>query len=362
MRTSRKLAMCFALGVGFFLAVPIAAGAAQKDVSMGPPRAAQKALQPTGSDVNDFFPHQVTVHVGDTVRFVPNGFHTVDLPAQGRTRRLLPFVPTGQPIAGSVDAAGAPFWFNGQSLVGFNPALFTSAFGKRRAYTGARAVLSGIPQSERPKPMTVRFNRTGTFRYFCDIHLGMTGNVRVVRGSRAIPSGAADRRTLRRQVASTLATAKALAKSRPPASPIVNIGAEAKGNVSMFAFVPSALTVPAGTTVTFRMDARTEIHTATIGPGDPEKQPQSYLGQLEVGQQGGAVLDPRLAFPSEPPGALATLTPTFHGNGFWNSGVLDEDPTTSTVPATSAVRFAAPGTYQVFCMIHPFMHATVTVQ
>jgi plastocyanin len=25
------------------------------------------------------------------------------------------------------------------------------------------------------------------------------------------------------------------------------------------------------------------------------------------------------------------------------------------------VLFAAPGAYQVFCMIHPFMHATVTV-
>jgi len=25
------------------------------------------------------------------------------------------------------------------------------------------------------------------------------------------------------------------------------------------------------------------------------------------------------------------------------------------------VTFAAPGTYQFFCMIHPFMHGTVTV-
>jgi plastocyanin len=362
MRTSRKLATCSALGLALILGVPAAAGAAQKDVSMGPPRAAQKALQPTASDVNDFFPHQVTVHVGDTVRFVPNGFHTVDLPGR-RTRRLPPFVPTGQPIAGSVDAAGAPFWFNGQSLVGFNPTLFASAFGKRRAYTGARAVLSGIPQSERPKPMTVRFTRTGTFRYLCDIHLGMTGVVRVVRRSRLIPSAAADRRTLRRQVATTLATAKALAKSPPaPAANTVNIGAQGKGNVTMLAFVPSALTVPAGTTVTFRMDARTEVHTATIGPGDPGKQPQSYLGQLEVGLQGGAVFDPRLAFPSEPPGALAALTPTFHGNGFWNSGALDQDSTTTIIPPANVVNFAAPGAYQVFCMIHPFMHATVTVQ
>ena len=72
--------------------------------------------------------------------------------------------------------------------------------------------------------------------------------------------------------------------------------------------------------------------------------------------------DPRGTYPSDPPGTLAPLTPIFHGNGFWNSGALDEDPTTRTVPAANAVRFSAPGVYQVYCMIHPFMHATVTVQ
>ena len=64
------------------LVLPCAAQAAQKDVSLGPPVSAQKALQTTGSDVNDFFPHGVTIHVGDKVRFVPVGFHTVDLPGR----------------------------------------------------------------------------------------------------------------------------------------------------------------------------------------------------------------------------------------------------------------------------------------
>ena len=40
---------------------------------------------------------------------------------------------------------------------------------------------------------------------------------------------------------------------------------------------------------------------------------------------------------------------------------LDKDSTTRTVPPANRVLFAGPGTYQVFCMIHPFMHATVTV-
>jgi plastocyanin len=343
------------------LVLPCAAQAAQKDVSVGPPTSAQKALQSTGSDVNDFFPHQTTVHVGDTVRFVPNGFHTVDLPGS-RTKKLPVISPLGNPISGSVDAAGAPFWFNGQSQVGFTPSLLKSSFGKSKSYSGSSAVNSGLPLAQRPKPMKVRFTKTGTFRYFCDVHYGMTGIVRVVRSSRPVPSARADKATLAAQVRITLATAKRIAKTPAPAANTVDIGEQGKGNVTLFAFNPASMTVPTGTTVTFRMRSRTEIHTATIGPGDPAKeQPPTYLSQIEAGLQ-GAVLDPRGVFPSDAPGALAALTAASHGNGFWNSGALDEDPATTTVPTSSAVTFAGPGVYQVYCMIHPFMHGTITVQ
>jgi plastocyanin len=359
MRTSRLMATCPVLGVTLVLAIPTAAVAAQKDVSLGPTPTAQKALQPTGSDVNDFFPHEVRIHVGDKVRFVANGFHTVDLPGR-RSKKLPLFTPVAQAISGSVDAAGAPFWFNGQPQLGFNRQLLRSAFGKSRNYDGSKGVLSGLPLAQRPKPMTVKFNKAGTFRYFCDVHLGMTGIVRVVSSKASVPSAAADKRTVSRQVASTLATAKTLQSTPAPGNNTVDVGEQGKGNVSFFGFVPSTLSVPSGTRVTFRMNASTEVHTATTGPGNPESEPQSYLGQIAKSFE-GPVLDPRGAYPSDPPGALAALTPVFHGNGFWNSGSLDKDPTTRTVPPANSVLFAAPGTYQVFCMIHPFMHATVTV-
>jgi plastocyanin len=363
MRHSRMLATCSALALSVGLGIPAAASAARKDVSLGPPPAASKALQKTGSDVNDFFPHRVTIHVGDKVRFVPNGFHTVDLP--GTRRRKLPLVsPTGQPVAGAVDAAGAPFWFNGQQNFGFSPRLLQPGFGKARRYTGAKAVLSGLPLARKPKPMTVTFTKAGTVRYFCDIHPGMTGIVRVVAASRPVPSAAADRRTLRRQEAATLKTAKALPRAAAPPANTVDVGLGGKGNVSLFAFVPSTMTVPHGTTVTFRIAARTELHTATIGPGNPgdPKQANTYLGQVEAGFNQNP-LDPRAVFPSDPPGTIGALTPTFHGNGFWNSGVLDQDPATpaSFLPSSRQVTFAGPGTYQVFCLIHPFMHGTITV-
>src|SRR3954449_2396833 len=215
------------------LILPGVAQAAQKDVSLGPTRAAQKALQSTGSDVNDFFPHEVRIHVGDKVRFVPNGFHTVDLP--GRRSRKLPLItPVAQRIAGAVDAAGAPFWFNGQPQLGFNRQLLTSAFGKSRNYDGSKGVLSGLPLSQKPKPMTVKFNKAGTFRYFCDVHPGMSGIVRVVSSSSTVPSAAQARRTVRRQAASTLATARKVAKTPAPGNNTVDIGADGKGNVSFF--------------------------------------------------------------------------------------------------------------------------------
>lgn len=358
MSTRVQMALGGTLVLALTSALPAAAQAATKSVDVGVPRASQKAFQTTGSDVNAFFPKTVAVHVGDTVRFVPSGFHTVNLPGR-RTQKLPIVTPLSGTITGAADAAGVPFWFNGQRTVGLNPVLLPSAFGKRRSYTGARPVLSGLPLTERPRPMSVRFTRTGTFRYFCDVHLGMTGTVRVLRARRPVPTAAADRATVRSQVAAALRIAKALPNGPAPPANTVDLGRQGAGGVTLLAFVPQNLTVPRGTTVTFRMAARSEIHTATTGPGDPEKQPSSYLGQIVAGLN-GAVFDPRGVLPSDPPTALAALTPTFHGNGFWSTGALDEDAATP-VPASGRVLFAGPGTYQVFCTIHPFMHATVTV-
>ena len=121
------------------------------------------------------------------------------------------------------------------------------------------------------------------------------------------------------------------------------------------------MTIPTGTSLTFRMHpASYDIHTATTGPGNPETEPSSYLGQIAAGFN-QPVFDPRAVYPSEAPGTGATLTPTLHGNGFWNSGAMDRASGTA-LASSNAVRFGAPGTYDFYCMIHPFMHLKVTVQ
>ena len=126
---------------------------------------------------------------------------------------------------------------------------------------------------------------------------------------------------------------------------------------------PATQTVPVGTTIKFSMSAKTyEVHTATFGPGNPETEPTSYLGDLANHFANDPVFPSQAVYPSDPPPAgPAALTPTLHGNGFWNSGLLDVDKATP-LPTSNAVTFAAPGTYNFYCLVHPFMKGTVVVQ
>lgn len=353
-----RSALCAAAGLT--LAVPGAAQAAVKTVFMGTPPASQRALQDLGSDVTAFFPSAVAIRVGDRVKFVPVGFHTVHLP--GRAGRPgAPFVPTGRTIAGVSDAAGAPFWFNGQPEIGGNPQVFGPGgkLGKTVVTDGTKEIQSGAPLAERPKPMTVRFTKAGLFRYVCDIHPGMRGSVRVAARSKRVPSAAADARRVSRQVAGAIAVARSLRNVKAPAK-TVNVGWAGRGGVSLMRFVPGRLTVPVGTAVTFRMTSRdSETHTASTGPGSPVR-PNTYLGAIHASLE-SPVPDPKLLYPSDPPPAPAGLSPTLHGNGFWSSGAIDGARSTP-IGSRARVTFAAAGTYTFYCLIHPFMKATIKAQ
>jgi plastocyanin len=325
---------------------------------MGTPLSAPKALGKLGADVNAFFPSTTTVHVGDSVRFLPLGFHNLDLPKPGG--KPTPLFAAGQPNAGLTDPAGALFWFNGQPNQQFNlAALAPAGFGKKFTYTGAKGVQSGLPLTNKPKPVTVKFAKSGSFTYYCDIHPGMKATIRVKARSKSIPSAKAHAKLVKDQASRALATARKLAKVTPPAN-TVDLGVAGNGGVEIFAMVPAATTVPVGTTVTFRMTSGTrEVHTATFGPGNIE-DPSTFIGKMAASFEGPAI-DQSGLYPSEPPGTVGSLTPTLHGNGFWNTGALDGTSATP-LPVANQVTFGAPGTYTYYCLIHPFMKGTVTVQ
>jgi plastocyanin len=346
------------------LALPVgAAQAATKTVDMGVPLSAQKAFQPTGSDVNDFFPHGITVRAGDSVRFVPvGGFHTVDLAPKGGLPLEL-FSPSGQKASGENDAAGAPFWFNGQDKFAFTTALLTNQnFGKKVTFNGSKRALSGAPLANNPKPFTVKFTKAGSFTYYCNVHPGMKGVVHVAAKKAKVPSAKADAKVVKTQVAADLKLAKTLPSKTQPSN-TVDVGEAGPHGVEFYGFLPGSVSVPVGTTLNFRMtQGSVETHTATTGPGNPDSEPTSYLGQLAGSFMGPGPFPGQATYPSETPGgAAATLTPTFHGNGYWSTGVLDTSNATP-IPASGSVKFGAKGDYQFYCLIHPFMHGTVHVQ
>lgn len=360
MASTHTRAIC--ASVVLALLAPGAAQAATKSVTMGPPPI--KAAKPIGdkynSDVLAFFPSSIAVRVGDTVSFQPVGFHDVHF--LGKKGKLAPVVVDGsKTVAGVLDAAGVPFGFNGRKELNFNPIFFgPGKLGKTVVTDGTKEITSGLPFSEKAKPMNVRFTKPGLFRYVCDIHAGMKGSVRVVPRGRAVPSAASDARRVRTQIAKAITVAKGFQTAKAPANTI-DVGLYRR-TVSLFGFVPSQLTVAVGTTVTFRQAAgSSEIHTATTGPGNPLKEPTSYLGKIAKSFENDDQ-PPQIGIQPSDPGASPLLSSVLHGNGFWNSGVIDGVSLTRVLPNKATVTFAQAGSYDFYCLVHPFMQATIKVQ
>jgi plastocyanin len=339
------------------LLVPAAAQAKTKTVSVGPPLATAKKLG-DGTTANAFFPTKLKVNAGDSVKFVPAGFHTVNIPKKGDGPFDL-IIPTGQKVAGANDAAGAPFFFNGLDALSLNPGFAAvNNFGKSFTYTGAKGIESGLPAGEKAKPMTVKFSKAGTYTYYCDLHPGMKASITVAKKGAAVPSAKDDAATVKKQADAAIKAAKALATTDPGPN-TVDLGVAAKGGLELFAMVPANLTVAPGTTVKFQMTKGSyEAHTATFGPGNIE-DPASYLGSIAASFESPAI-DPKGTYPSDT--SLVSLTPTTHGNGFFNTGVLDASSQTAQLPESASVKFDTPGSYKYYCLIHPFMVGTVTVQ
>jgi plastocyanin len=156
-------------------------------VSAGPPKPANV----NQLDFNAFFPSTTRIHVGDSVSWSINGFHTVSFLASGQVPKA-PFVPVaGNLISGQLDAASTPFWFNGQPKLVLNPEAAIPSGGK--TYNGSGYLNSGVPTpGGPPAPFVVKFTKAGTFTFYCLIHPGMKGIVRVLPKSVLVPGAKHD--------------------------------------------------------------------------------------------------------------------------------------------------------------------------
>ncbi len=327
------------------------AAAATKTVYAGP-----KVRLPDELEFNDFYRRTVTIRQGDSVRWQFRGFHNVVFPARGRRPPPLFAADPSTPISGVVDAAGAPFFFNGQPRQIIDPRSELPQGG--RTHSPSRHSGSGIPQGDTARPYTLRFTRRGSFGYVCTVHPGMRGRVRVVGRGARVPTKAQDLRAAKAQRTAQQRLARRLDNPDVPSGEVH--GGSDRGLVAWLKFFPERLTVNAGASVTFRVPGRQEPHTFSFGP-------EAYLRDIvqalitPVPNPSGPptiVFDPRSVFPSDPP-PLPAHAPAIHGNGFVSTGVLAR----GTPGGTSAsLRFSTPGSFDFVCLIHPEMKATIVVQ
>jgi plastocyanin len=347
------------------LAIPVGASAATKTNTAGPPLKKAPPGVPNYADATQFFRSTVTIHAGDSVKWSFAGFHTVYFPKKSGKNVPLIVRDATRTYAGVLDPAGQPFWFNGQQQLIGNPKAVFPAGGKNE--DGTKANNSGAPENEK-FTYKLKFPKTGTFTYYCTIHPGMKGQVKVVSKKTAIPSAADDKAAVAAQVAATLKELKRNNARKAPSGNVIDAGRDTL-NTSLLHFFPDTKTVPVGSTVVFRMPQKTnEIHTVTFGSaavlgkgGYNEKLTEALLSPLPgTGQNGPPVLGVPgpIAFPSDP-GPLS-FDGTQHG-GFVNSGLLGGSLTPG-LPTSTRVTFTQPGTYSFQCLVHPEMRATVTVQ
>jgi plastocyanin len=344
------------------LLVPAGAQAATKSVIAGPPVKKLPKGTPPDGDANAFFRKTVTIHVGDKVRWTLNGFHTVTFPAKGKKPpAFISPDASGKKLAGFNDAAGAPFWFNGLPRLVLDP---QGAFPVgTKTYDGSKLASSGAPLSNgKPKPYTLKFTKAGTYNYYCTIHYGMKGKVKVVKAGKAVPTAKADKKASAGEFAKLVAALTKNGKFAGPAGNVVQAGNDTT-EASLFRFFPAKKQVPVGTTVTLQMPPKTsELHTFSFGPADYLKtNADNFLVPDMSTTPPTFVFNPVVAFPSDPPPALPPYTATNHGNGFLSTGGLDRDAATPTIGPTSQITFNTAGTYDYICLIHPFMKGQIIV-
>jgi plastocyanin len=325
-------------------------------VSAGPP----KPPKIEHLDFNGFFPLRTKIHVGDSVRFSINGFHSVTFLAKGQALPPLIVLAPTIPLSGRLDSAGNPFWFNSQPTQIINPQAGAPAGGN--TYSGKGFLSSGLPGEGPPKPFVVRFTKAGVYTFHCVVHPGMQGTVDVLPKSKAIPSLKADRRLAITEDKAAIAQAKRLAKVNVPTASVL-AGHDA-GPVAWLRFFPESLTIKAGTTVEFRISSRREVHTITIGPAKyTEEIEKSFTAPIpgtgkppEIPPTIG--VNPLAAYPSDPP-PLPPYTGSNHGNGFEAAGILSLGG--APLPSSAKITFTKAGVYDFECVIHPNMDGKITV-
>lgn len=340
------------------------AGAANVTVWAGPGfLKAPPAGAPKSGDANLFFPSRVVVHVGDTVTFKSDGFHTATYLGTHKPGEFQIFVPQeGGTYSGISDASGKPFYFNGLQKFAYNvPQIFVPS-GSKVIAGGAGLHNSGALDK---KGYTYTFTKTGDYVFHCLIHPMMTVHVVVKPKSAAAMSPSAILKANAAELNAAIATAKALDKVTPQDANTVYVGVGKQvrgGSIELMAFKPQKLTVKAGTTVTFQLNSPMEIHNMVFGPEDYLKQSFKTLDLTPQGPGQPNQVWPFFFYGTDAPqnGVYTFPGSSSHGNGFFVTAL--QGPIGTPLPQTVKITFPSPGTYKYICGIHgPDMNGEIVV-
>lgn len=332
------------------------AGAATWTVWAGEP-SKPPAGTPKSATLNQFLPAVIQVHQGDRITFTSRGFHTASFLGRHEHKAHPIFLPDPErsTYTDINDAAGNPFWFNGQRKFIFNPEVLgpvgEPTVDDREMHN------SGVmlPGPRGPGKYTFTFPRAGTFKVFCLIHPGMQGRVVVKPAGEAIPTAAAVQTQAAKQLATSWAEARTLAKTKAPARTVyAGVGKK----TTLFAFLPERLTVPVGTTVSFVERSPSEVHNIAFGP-------RRWLKAFEQANE----------IPPRGPGSPNQVLPFYlyasdrgrlvhdganHGNGVLATGLLDG--VRGGLPNRVSITFTKAGKYHYYCQIHgPNMAGDIVV-
>ena len=187
----------------------------------------------------------------------------------------------------------------------------------------------------------------------------MKGTVKVLKKGAKVPTAAQDKAAVKKEAAGAVKDAKTLAGKTQPANTVA-LGVTGYNGNELLAMSPANLTVARGTTVKFQMSKGSyEAHTATFGPVTPRRSPRRTSAR-----------SPRRSRAPRRTRAPSTRASARH------DGVAEPGAARQRVlelgRARQGQRVAAAGcqqrqvrhsgTFTYYCMIHPFMRGTVTVQ
>lgn len=335
-----------AMGVGLALALVLTSSA------FGQPRYQGRSYPETyvvtvgledaahGVEVNAFFPDNLTIAAGDTVRWVQNTneIHTVTFLSGNETPELI--VPAPAP---------------GPSPLVFNPVAANPSVPPGASYNGTGYVNSGLMGRETGQAgeFTLTFTMPGTYQYLCLVHgMVMSGNVTVRASGAPVPSpyqamfrGTRQMVRALARVPDALADAAVFAQSASAnvsGTHHIYIGYTA-GQIELMQFFPTNAVVAPGDNITWVMSPRNDApHTVTFlnGNGAPGLV-------VPVPQKNGPpllYLDPRTL--NQHPASPVTLS---DNGSIFNSGILNPVPGT-TYSVTVADN--ASGTMPYVCLLH----------